>query len=279
MAASHGLLLARPLPLRSVTVKDGGKALLQIQDNGHGIRVRASLRPCAGSPFRAHALPTLFLQHLVPCWMSRLSAALPCCQPSLPCCCLAHPFLKPPYLQKEDLPILCERHTTSKLREFEDLEGIQTLGFRYAVSAWLPRCLFVPHLSILCHCCVACIAALAGYCTCTCMPSSRRLPTRALRLVAAACCRGEALASISYVAHFCVTTMTAGQVHGWRVAYSDGKHRESSGGGFEPRDSRPWLCTMTDAPATLHVTSKLHETWGACCVERGGVARREQLVS
>ncbi|KAL4439671.1 hypothetical protein ABPG75_002672 [Micractinium tetrahymenae] len=85
-----------------VTVKDGGKALLQIQDNGHGIR-------------------------------------------------------------KEDLPVLCKRHTTSKLRSFEDLEGIQTLGFR-----------------------------------------------------------GEALASISHVAHLTVTTMTAGQPHGWRVAYSDG---------------------------------------------------------
>ncbi|KAI3434419.1 hypothetical protein D9Q98_002497 [Chlorella vulgaris] len=85
-----------------VTVKDGGKALLQIQDNGHGV-------------------------------------------------------------QKEDLPILCKRHTTSKLRAFEDLTGIQTLGFR-----------------------------------------------------------GEALASISYVAHLTVTTMTQGAVHGWRAVYEDG---------------------------------------------------------
>ncbi|EFN50802.1 hypothetical protein CHLNCDRAFT_28710, partial [Chlorella variabilis] len=85
-----------------VTVKDGGKALLQIQDNGHGIR-------------------------------------------------------------KDDLPILCQRHTTSKLREFEDLLGIQTLGFR-----------------------------------------------------------GEALASISFVARLSVTTMTEGAVHGWRASYTDG---------------------------------------------------------
>ncbi|KAI7838887.1 hypothetical protein COHA_007352 [Chlorella ohadii] len=85
-----------------VTCKDGGKALLQIQDNGHGIR-------------------------------------------------------------REDLAILAERHTTSKLRAFEDLEGIATLGFR-----------------------------------------------------------GEALASISYVAHLTVTTMTAGSVHGWRATYRDG---------------------------------------------------------
>ena len=35
--------------------------------------------------------------------------------------------------------------------------------------------------------------------------------------------RGEALASISFVAHLTVMTMTAGQVHGWRVAYCDGE--------------------------------------------------------
>jgi DNA mismatch repair protein MLH1 len=63
-------------------------------------------------------------------------------------------------LQREDLPILCERHTTSKLRKFEDLESIGTLGFR-----------------------------------------------------------GEALASISFVAHLTVTTMQQGQAHSLRVAY------------------------------------------------------------
>lgn len=35
--------------------------------------------------------------------------------------------------------------------------------------------------------------------------------------------RGEALASISYVARLTVTTMTAGSVHGWRATYSDGE--------------------------------------------------------
>ncbi len=33
-------------------------------------------------------------------------------------------------LQKDDLAILCHRHTTSKLVEFEDLQTIATLGFR-----------------------------------------------------------------------------------------------------------------------------------------------------
>ncbi|XP_010912641.1 DNA mismatch repair protein MLH1 isoform X1 [Elaeis guineensis] len=86
----------------SVVVKDGGLKLIQVSDNGHGIRY-------------------------------------------------------------EDLPILCERHTTSKLSAYEDLQTIKSMGFR-----------------------------------------------------------GEALASMTYVGHVTVTTITEGQLHGYRVSYRDG---------------------------------------------------------
>ncbi|KAL2657983.1 hypothetical protein AAZV13_04G210900 [Glycine max] len=80
----------------SLLIKDGGLKLIQVSDDGHGIRF-------------------------------------------------------------EDLPILCERHTTSKLSSFEDLQRIKSMGFR-----------------------------------------------------------GEALASMTYVAHVTVTTITKPQLHGYR---------------------------------------------------------------
>lgn len=66
-------------------------------------------------------------------------------------------------IAKRDLPLLCVRHATSKLRAYEDLETVSTLGFR-----------------------------------------------------------GEALASISFVAHLSATTMARGAAHGWRASYLDG---------------------------------------------------------
>jgi DNA mismatch repair protein MLH1 len=84
----------------SITVKEGGNKLLQVADNGHGIRVGTG----AG-----------ILQQSCIAYQSRS-------------CLIPHDSQSS--LQKADLPILCHRHTTSKLSSFEDLESIRTLGFR-----------------------------------------------------------------------------------------------------------------------------------------------------
>lgn len=86
-------------------------------------------------------------------------------------------------IQAQDLPLLCERHATSKLAAYEDLQHLDTLGFR-----------------------------------------------------------GEAMASISFVAHVTVTTMCRGQPHGLKATYRDGGTDDAPQVAFSSRTTHQQVC-------------------------------------
>ncbi|KAL5993351.1 DNA mismatch repair protein [Asimina triloba] len=138
----------------SVVVKDGGLKLIQVSDNGHGIRSIEHVR------FFGYykLLLNVDISAAFEVYVSHRSTLSRIIFPELfdleECHC---------FRMRIDLPILCERHTTSKLSTFEDLQTIKSMGFR-----------------------------------------------------------GEALASMTYVGHVTVTTITEGQLHGYRVSYRDG---------------------------------------------------------
>lgn len=98
----------------TVTAKDGGVKVLQVQDNGHGVRVRAGRGCPPGMDLQGGEGGILVV--------SDAQGSLPGASPTPGAATTLPP------VQEQDLPILCERHTTSKLQKFEDLQGIQVGG-------------------------------------------------------------------------------------------------------------------------------------------------------
>ncbi|EGF81928.1 hypothetical protein BATDEDRAFT_33018 [Batrachochytrium dendrobatidis JAM81] len=97
-------------------------------------------------------------------------------------------------INKDDLSIVCERFTTSKLSKYEDLNKIATYGFR-----------------------------------------------------------GEALASISHIAHLSITTRTVDSFCSWRACYSDGKLVSAKpGGSVDPKPCAGNVGTLISAEDLFH---------------------------
>lgn len=129
-AARIVFAIARCVPLREsfstgatqihVTAVDGGIKSLQVQDNGRGVQV--TLRQCTACKGR------LGVGHL---------ASI-----ALGCACSAEPNV---LAQAVDLPLLCVRHATSKLRVFEELRDVNTLGFRGEALASIS---FAAHVTV-----------------------------------------------------------------------------------------------------------------------------------
>lgn len=112
-------------------------------------------------------------------------------------------------LQRDDLPILCERFTTSKLKNFEDLATVATYGFR-----------------------------------------------------------GEALASISHIAHLTITTRTADSSCAWRASYANGHLVPTKSGQTpdpKPTAGRAGTQITVKLPATKFESSSSYEPRSKIC--------------